>query len=216
MHILEENLLLEMDSGNKKRALFIYKNLFKHYLNDKESKQCPMKRLKNYLICLNCILYKNILDFYFYKEELFSKRIDFINKIEDCKSISQLDSVGEYMISIYFDLINISFEKTENPIVNRALSYIHNNLDQDITLELVADSIHISKSHLSSLFRKVLNTSFSSYISGIRIERAKNLLKGNQMNLVDIAFQCGFNSQSYFCYTFKKLEGVSPMEYQKK
>jgi AraC family transcriptional regulator len=52
------------------------------------------------------------------------------------------------------------------------------------------------------------------YLLQQRVERAKQLLKQRNLSIVDIAFQCGFNSQSHFTRCFRKWTGITPKAYQ--
>lgn len=51
-------------------------------------------------------------------------------------------------------------------------------------------------------------------MNGLRIDNAKYLLRYTNISILDISFKCGFNSQSYFCSTFKKQTGYTPSEYR--
>lgn len=88
--------------------------------------------------------------------------------------------------------------------------------NSDVKLKHLADELNISTHHLSQLLNDNLGKSFASYINGLRIEEAKQLLqKNDQFTLEAIGLEAGFSSKSTFYATFKKLVGSTPAEFKK-
>ena len=92
--------------------------------------------------------------------------------------------------------------------------YAANFADPDICLRSVADAVHFSPNHFSTIFSQECNTTFIEYLTGVRIARAKKLLKSTDMKSADIAYKTGFNDPHYFSFIFKKVTGLSPREYR--
>ena len=91
--------------------------------------------------------------------------------------------------------------------------YIHNHYSEDIGLKQIADSIGITETYLSTVFKEETGSTVSNYLSNFRIEKAKELLLQN----VDIKFlysAVGFKSYNYFFSTFKKVVGCTPRQYK--
>lgn len=97
----------------------------------------------------------------------------------------------------------------------QVLEYINEHLDQDVKLEDLALLAGISQFHFSRLFKQSMGISPHRYLLGQRVERAKQLLKGSQLAIADIALQCGFNSQSHLGKSFRELTGITPSAYRK-
>lgn len=96
-----------------------------------------------------------------------------------------------------------------------ALDYIEKNLDEKLTLELLAERVNISKFYLCRLFSKHLNITPRQYIIEQRIYKAKHLLEQKpSMQIVDIALNCGFASHSHFNRQFNRNTGMSPKTYR--
>ena len=68
----------------------------------------------------------------------------------------------------------------------------------------------MSKTYLSTLFKKETGYSISEYINGIRVDRARSLLVNSDIAIVEIARMCGFEDQSYFTKVFRKTTGITP------
>jgi two-component system response regulator YesN len=97
----------------------------------------------------------------------------------------------------------------------RAMEYIGEHYADDITLHSVAEAVYISEFYLSHLFRKEMNTTFSDYVSRVRIDKAKTILKkALDIRIQELSEIVGFNDANYFAKSFKKLTGQSPREYQ--
>jgi two-component system response regulator YesN len=96
-----------------------------------------------------------------------------------------------------------------------ALNYIRENHKNNISLEDVSQHIYISPYYLSHLFKEELGITFVEYLTKVRIEEAKKLLKNSSMSIVAIASEVGYEDASYFSKVFKKMTGLSPNQYRK-
>lgn len=101
-------------------------------------------------------------------------------------------------------------------IVKNALEYIRENYKEKLRLSDVADQIYVSQWHLSKLLNKQTGQNFSEILNGIRMEKAKELLKDPSLRISDIAEEVGFLDMAHFSRVFKKMEGMSANEYRNK
>lgn len=100
-------------------------------------------------------------------------------------------------------------------IILKAKKYIEENYaDQNTTLSTVADAVCLSPNHFSTIFSQECKTTFIEYLTNVRIDNAKRLLRSTEMKGYDIAYECGFSDPHYFSYIFKKNTGLSPREYK--
>ena len=100
--------------------------------------------------------------------------------------------------------------------VQQAITYIHRNYGQDISIPDIAEDVGISEGHLRRLFKQELNMKVVDYLMEYRLESAKLLMKNTDENLTEIWNKTGFTSAQYFSYVFKRKEGMLPKEYLKK
>ncbi|MFD0673188.1 response regulator [Cohnella sp. GCM10027633] len=98
--------------------------------------------------------------------------------------------------------------------IGRALAYIGSRDLKTITLQQVADAVHVSKNYFSVLFKKTTGHNFIDYVIGLRLEKAKGLLADSNLKIYVIAEQAGFNDVKYFSKLFKKNCGLSPIDYR--
>ncbi|MBW4655976.1 MAG: AraC family transcriptional regulator [Kaiparowitsia implicata GSE-PSE-MK54-09C] len=96
----------------------------------------------------------------------------------------------------------------------RVLDYIHEHLDQAIKLADLAHLLGISHFHFSRMFKQSTGVAPYQYLLLQRVERAKQLLTHTDQSIVDIAFQCGFNSHSHLSKQFRQLTGTTPTAFR--
>ncbi len=99
--------------------------------------------------------------------------------------------------------------------MQKAVSYIHEHLDQELSIRALSRGAGISKSVLYKKFHACFQCTVSQYIHLKRVERAAELLKSGTMSVEEIGRKLGFTSASYFSKIFKKHMGVSPLNYKK-
>ena len=100
-------------------------------------------------------------------------------------------------------------------VIIKAKDYIEKNYaSQDTCLTTVAEEVHLSPNHFSTIFSQECGITFIEFLTNVRVEAAKKLLKETDMKGSDIAYECGFGDPHYFSFIFKKTTGMSPREYR--
>lgn len=92
----------------------------------------------------------------------------------------------------------------------KAVKFVHENIDQAITLEDIAKATSISVSSLKRLFLEATNVSVGAFIRHLRMERAFRSLKNKQISVLEVALSSGFEDHSAFARAFKENFGYSP------
>ena len=100
--------------------------------------------------------------------------------------------------------------------IERTLEYINNNLSTDITLERLASAANFNAIYFHKLFKASTGKTLHEYVEDQRVKKAINLLISTNLTLTQIAYECGFSSQSYFSYAFKRKMNITPKEYAKR
>jgi len=101
-------------------------------------------------------------------------------------------------------------------IVANVLDYIELHYMDSLTLDELADQMHVSRFYLMKLFKQYTGTTLLDYIHERRIKQAKALFYMNpEQSVTDICFQTGFKHLSHFSRTFKKIAGLTPEQYRK-
>lgn len=106
-------------------------------------------------------------------------------------------------------------EDLSNSLIKDAITYINKNLNRQVSLKEVADTVHLNASYFSVLFKEQTRLTFSEYLTRKRLQMAKNLLLTTDAHVEDIAQQAGYQTAKYFIKIFKDYEGITPSKYRK-
>ncbi len=98
--------------------------------------------------------------------------------------------------------------------VEQAVTYIKEQYASDVSLGEIAESIGITESYLSRLFKQKTGYSYVEYLRNTRLHRAMEMLQDQSRRVNEIAYQTGFRDMSYFSSIFKKHFGILPSQYQ--
>ena len=99
------------------------------------------------------------------------------NQLNDCGSTDSIINWYRGKVELCFTIINAIREKANKKIIEKAKEFIQQNYNKDITLEIVANYVHLSPTYLSKLFKQESGGNFVDYITNYRIDTARNLLK---------------------------------------
>ena len=106
--------------------------------------------------------------------------------------------------------------KTDNTTLQNILNYCQQNFTEELSLDKVAEVLHISKYHISHLFNENLDLNFNTYINIIRINKACELLEETNYKTSHISEEVGFGSIRTFNRAFLQLMNITPLQYRSK
>ncbi len=111
---------------------------------------------------------------------------------------------------------NVTTKKEEklDSVVEEAKVYIRKNYAKDISLDEVSGSVDMSPYYFSRLFKEETGETFLEYLTGLRINRAKELIRDPGVSIKDICAEVGYSDPNYFSRIFKKAVGLTPTEYR--
>ena len=125
---------------------------------------------------------------------------------------TQISSLGSLLPNVLFEsAIFIEHDSRLDEIAE----YIKNNLTERLSVDLICKKFLMSKNSLYAAFEEHYGTTVNEYITSVRLDMAKSLLRDTVAPVYEIAEQVGINNYTYFCKLFKKIEGVSPIKYRK-
>lgn len=118
----------------------------------------------------------------------------------------------------FLSLDNVSSDsKMRNKrMVKAAKEFIESNYNEPINLDMISQAVFLSPNYFSSFFKENTGYNVSEYLTKVRIEKAKDLLKDFKLTVSKISEMVGYEDANYFNQLFKKVEGIPPGEYRKK
>lgn len=105
-------------------------------------------------------------------------------------------------------------EKTER-VITGITRYMQEHLTEEVSLSVLAEEFHLNPQYINQLFKNEIGVGFLSYLTNIRMEKAKKLLVSTQLSMVEIAEQTGYGDYRVFTKVFKKTEGITPSQYRR-
>ncbi|MEG2002356.1 MAG: helix-turn-helix domain-containing protein [Clostridia bacterium] len=115
-----------------------------------------------------------------------------------------------------FDTMTDYTSKLQNETFYNIITYVNNNFTENLTLKSLATKFYVNPIYLGRVFKKRTGTLFNEYLTDLRIEKSKVLLKKTSRKVYEIASEIGFNDPNYFIAKFLKSEGITPSQYRKK
>ena len=155
-------------------------------------------------------------------DSLNIEKEDIERELGDVQEVSQyvqeLEATRKYLENIVRRMIRLREQasgRRYSEIIEKARDYIGQNyMSENISLNLVASSVNISPSYFSSLFSQEVGSTFVEYLTGVRMEKAKEMLENTHKKIVTISYEVGYSNVSYFCQSFREYFGVSPQKFR--
>ena len=114
---------------------------------------------------------------------------------------------------------NLSCQSDQNliPRIREIINYINDNYGNNrLSLQSISESIYLSQTYLCAFFKKATGKTLNQYITEVRIEKAKEMLRDTGIKVYEIAYRVGFTDTNYFSTLFKKHVGITPSEYKER
>ncbi|MDO7908039.1 AraC family transcriptional regulator [Paenibacillus sp. JX-17] len=99
-------------------------------------------------------------------------------------------------------------------VLDRARQYILQRYTEELSLEDVAEHVHLNPYYLSKIMKQQFGESFIDLLTRLRIEKAKEIMSSEQLSLKEVCFEVGYKDPNYFSRVFKRVTGMTPTEYR--
>ena len=135
---------------------------------------------------------------------------------ESGKNMESAIAYAKKMISQAIEIRDQNSGNKNRSILKTAVDFIDSHyMDEDISLNTVANVANVSSNHFSALFSQNMGQTFIEYLTTLRMNKAKELLRCTGMRSSEIAGEIGYKDAHYFSYLFKKTQGMTPSDYRK-
>jgi two-component system response regulator YesN len=146
-----------------------------------------------------------------YQNEEFSNSFAFLSAEN---SMAQLQEFVQKRCSECAAHILSMHSNLENPIIGKVCTYIMDHISDDISLDSAALAVNVSPFYLSKLFKEKKGQNFIAYVTDIRLEKARELLRDPRSSVKEVSAAAGYNDQNYFSKIFRNKFGMSPTEFR--
>ena len=135
---------------------------------------------------------------------------------ESGKNMESAIAYAKKMISQAIEIRDQNSGNKNRSILRTAVDFIDSHyMDEEISLNTVANVANVSSNHFSALFSQNMGQTFIEYLTSLRMNKAKELLRCTGMRSSEIAGEIGYKDAHYFSYLFKKTQGMTPSDYRK-
>ena len=146
--------------------------------------------------------------------QIFGLNYKYLNEINNFRTVEDLTVWLSKILARFSECVFDLKDVKHTDVIYKSLDYISKNYMRKISLEEVAAAVYLSPSYFSKVFKEALGTNFVTYLNKYRISVAKKLLMDNSIDIVDISNLVGYEDQSYFSKSFKKITGTTPGKYR--
>lgn len=141
----------------------------------------------------------------------------YMERILEVESVEDLCSGISKILDRFLDEIQAAVSSKNRAVVERILAFVRAHFQKSLSLQEIASNASLSPYHLSRVFKEETGHTVMEYVTKVRLEEAKRLLKDPKYNINEVAQAVGYTDSSYFCKVFKKYEGgITPGDFRQR
>ena len=152
-------------------------------------------------------------DFAYCREALRLQITDYILKPVNYEEFGTC--IDNLKISLFERRMSEKPPEEEGRAINSITRYLQEHLSEELSLSVLAEEFHLNPQYISQLFKNEIGVNFLTYLTGIRMEKAKKLLLSSSLSVAEVAERSGYADYRVFTKVFKKSEGVTPSQYRR-
>ena len=106
-------------------------------------------------------------------------------------------------------------EKQDERTITGITKYLQEHLEEEMSLAILSEEFHLNAQYISQLFKNEIGVNFRTYLTNIRMEKAKKLLLSTALSVAEVAERSGYGDYRVFTMVFKKNEGITPSQFRR-
>lgn len=174
-----------------------------------------LRQEKNLLICAATLVTRAAVRGGLERETAFALSDVYIQKAEMLEDYAALTRLNAQMVLDFTQRVRASKCGMHNSKpVRAARNYILEHISQPVSTELLSSALRINRTYLCNLFARETGMTVNQYVTNVKLEEAKRLLRVTQKSIAEIGEYLGFSSQSYFQKVFRTHTGITPGKYR--
>jgi AraC-like DNA-binding protein len=208
----EQELLDQIRLGSISRAQKTLNDLLGHVFFASGSDTDSLRYRSRELVAL---LSRAVLNEGADPEEVFGLNFRFVEALDHQPDINGIAFWMARIARRFADLVLYMPNVQHGTVMRKAARYVRSHLSERIRVADVSGHVGLSPSYFSRLFASEMRVSFVSYVTSLRLDRAKDLLRSTNMSVTDIAAEVGIPDHSYFTKLFRHETGLTPTAYRR-
>ena len=208
----------DIKNGNVEKVRENFKEIREHYYEGKGVLSDQLLRNNQYHFAIGTgIIARVCIDGGMKHNIAYTLSDIYIRKCDLCREPQEIvELTGVMMLDFAERMRDIKKADSFSIHVRRTVDYIYQNLGEHLTLQMAAEHEKIDPSYLSRLFSKEMKMPIKAYILRSKVTTAQNILIFSDFPISEIAVSLGFSSQSAFTAAFRKISGMTPLQYRNK
>lgn len=206
----ERAVLDKVRCGDRKQA----KKALRELLNEIFDSKASIETVKACVLELLIVLSRSAVEGGANLDQLTLLNFKGINGLTGCHAKEQVEQWMLESLDTFMDNMLKNRSSLNIRVINKACDYIMENCHKNISLEEVAQTVHLSHFYFSRLFKQEKGCNFVDFITKVRIDRAKIMLQNPDYTIVHIAAEVGYQDASYFCRVFRHATDMTPKQYR--
>ena len=209
--IMEHDLKSSIKVGTEIEIIKTIDRLFDKFVDVK----VPFKNFQVYLLEILTTIIKTAESLNVDLTYVFGINYNLFVELYEFNDLNQVKSWFKYISIKIMNYIIKDRQDSCNILVDKTKAYISKYYsDSSITINSLCNYLYISPTYFSFLFKRETKMTFINYLTQIRMDASKELIKTTKMKSFEIAYKVGYSEPNYFSYCFKKHFGISPSEYR--
>jgi two-component system, response regulator YesN len=172
--------------------------------------------VKNYCITLKLMVQSKITNNYKALDKITGD--EYNDFVKEALNVKELEAyIVNVMVALAKEIdqtIDPLEIKEQHKVIDQAKAYIAEHLSEKITLKMIGESVYLSETYFSFLFKKITGVTYIDYIQKLRMQEAKKLLVNTNYKVYKVAELIGYSDYKYFSVQFKKYVALTPKEYR--
>lgn len=204
--MIKEEIYARVAASDESTVLLAFEQIFGRMCSDQK---IDFDAIKKYMIGLVVGFSKR------WESNVDKEYYTVLSEIIGAADKDRLIQIGKRYISEAMHQIVKGRQKKTNSIIEKANQYIEDHYCEEILLEDVAKAVNLSSYYFSRFYKDIAGINFSDKLVNVRIDKAKELLKREDLSIKDVSYMVGYMEPNYFSKLFKKATGLTASEYKK-
>lgn len=208
----EQQIINCIKAGDFQNVRLVIADVYKKNFLDKELSPQNAKCL---IFNLVSTILKTINDLTTISSDEFSDELNRIQELINNKNVNKVKDELEDILKVICNKINSNKKNKSSCIKSKVDEYIINNYkDENLSISAIADYFNMHPSYISKLYKAQSEDGILDQINRVRIEKSKQVMKEQKINLEDVAKAIGYSNVRTFTRAFMKIEGITPGKYK--